>query len=75
MAVDINIGERIETERRKKNVSQSKLADSIGRTMQTVYTWEKGITSPKFSDLCEIADFLKMPLEILIFGGENNGET
>lgn len=73
--MQVNIGQRIVTERKKRNVSQTALGEAIGKSQQTIYTYEKGIYSPKFSDLCEIADFLKIPLEILIFGGENDGET
>lgn len=51
-----NIGLQIVLARTEKGLSQSELSKAIGRSRQTIYEWEKGISTPNLSDLKKIAD-------------------
>ena len=50
-----HIGEKIKELRRKKDLTQEKLAEMLGVAYQTVSKWETGITSPDLSLIVPLA--------------------
>lgn len=60
--VDIHIGERLKAIRKKKNLSQSAIANAIDVTFQQVQKYEKGKNRISASKLYALAKFLKVPM-------------
>lgn len=52
--------------RNQKNLSQQKLADILHISQQSVYKYEKGITTPDFQTLMRMADFFDTSIDYLI---------
>lgn len=69
----IYLGENLKNLRRKKNLTQEKLADFLGVSFQAVSKWERGDTYPDISMLPEIADFFKISVDELL--GVNRAEN
>lgn len=60
------IGERINYIRRKRNITQEKLAENIHVDVQTIKRYEAGTTSIKAEKLAEIAKVLEIPADYLL---------
>ena len=52
--------------RLEKNVSQVKLAESIGVSKGIVSMWETGQREPTLSSLVSLADYFGVPLDYLV---------
>lgn len=52
--------------RLEKDLSQQELANLIHSTQQSIYKYEKGITSPNLEMLTNIADFFETSVDYLI---------
>lgn len=52
--------------RNQKDLSQQKLADILHISQQSVYKYEKGITTPDFQTLMRMADFFDTSIDYLI---------
>jgi transcriptional regulator with XRE-family HTH domain len=52
--------------RKKKGLSQEKLAELLGCSRQTITRWETGSREPRVSDLLKIASVLDCTIEDLI---------
>jgi len=63
---DKTIGQRIKAARQRAGLSQSELADRMGRPYQSIGQWERDMSSPKFSSLEEVANALGISIEELI---------
>jgi len=64
-------GKRLQQLRRRAGISQEKLADSTGLTVESISNMERGIFGPKFDNLEKIARVLKVPVKALFdFGKE-----
>ena len=55
--MNINLGEKIKTLRKQKNISQEVLAQILGVTFQAVSKWETGVTLPDVTLIPAIASF------------------
>lgn len=55
-----NISAQISKERKQQNISQQKLADSIGVAKSTIGRIEAGLTTPNTSTLYKISDVLNV---------------
>ena len=64
------IGKKILELRKKNNLSQEKLAESIGVSRQTISNWELGETSPDLKQAGELSKILNISLDELV-GNEN----
>lgn len=64
----MHIGTKIRQLREERGLHVHELAQSIGRGAQTVFRWEWGRVSPKFSDLQEVARALGIDLSTLVDG-------
>ena len=64
------IGQKILELRKKNNLSQEKLAESIGVSRQTISNWELGETSPDLKQAGELSKILNISLDELV-GNEN----
>ena len=64
----IEIGKRIENERKNQNLSQEALAEMVDVTAKTIYNLEQGMTCPKSSVLIEVIHALKMDYTYAITG-------
>ncbi len=71
--MNIYLGENLKSLRRKRNLTQEKLAEFLGVSFQAVSKWERGDTYPDISMLPEIADFFKVSVDELL--GVNRAEN
>ncbi|MHB8347979.1 MAG: helix-turn-helix domain-containing protein [Acidiferrobacterales bacterium] len=67
----VQFGKRLQQLRRRAGISQEKLADAAGLTVESISNMERGIFGPKFDNLEKIARVLKVPVKVLFdFGKE-----
>ncbi len=62
------IGDRILELRKQKNISQGKLAKTLGISRQAVSKWETNQSSPDTLNLIKLADLLETDVEYLATG-------
>ena len=62
----MTLGERIKYERKKKNVSQTILADMCSVTQQAVGKWENDISEPDVDSFNILADYFNVSLDYLL---------
>lgn len=60
------IGERISEQRKRLRISQSELAERLGKSLRTVQKYESGEIDMPISVLQEISNILKVPINYLI---------
>lgn len=65
------LGDRIATERLKKNWSLEKLAKVIGVSRNTIVNWESGRTEPTAWYLRKLKNLFSLSYEYLIEGNES----
>ena len=53
-------GQRLKTLRESKNISQEQLAWGSGLDQTTVWRIENGITDPRFTTICQMAEILEV---------------
>ena len=63
------IGDRIKAIRESQNISQSELAERIGKTQQEISRWEKSRNRPTINILLQLSVGLNCTLEDLIGTG------
>lgn len=66
--MDIKIGERLQTQRKKQGLSQEELADKLGVSRQAVSKWERGDASPDTDNLIALAKIYGCTIDELING-------
>lgn len=64
----MNIGQRITTLRKEKNISQTELAGLLNVSRQAVSKWEQGLSSPDTTKLIQLAEVLGTEVEYLATG-------
>lgn len=64
----MNIGQRITTLRKEKNISQTELAGLLSVSRQAVSKWEQGLSSPDTTKLIQLAEVLGTEVEYLATG-------
>ena len=64
--MEIGICESIKKLRKKYNISQEVLADSLGITVQAISKWESDITYPETDKLIRISDLFNCSLDYLL---------
>lgn len=64
----MNVAKIIREAREKLNLNQSQLADLVGVSPQAVQQWESGATQPRGKRLNKIAEVLKLPPALMLFG-------
>lgn len=64
--IKLDYGVRIKEARKKKGMTQDKLAEIIGVTPQAISAWENGRNQPSYDVIVTIADVCGVPLEMLI---------
>ena len=65
-SLQIMIGERIAKQRKNLRISQTELAEQLGKSLRTVQKYESGEIDMSVSVLEQIADILKMPINYLM---------
>ncbi len=65
--------ERIKQLRMKTGIPQSRLAERVGVTTQTVSLWERGLRYPNDTALSKLSDFFNVHVEYLI--GESDDDS
>lgn len=60
------IGERLKILRKKKNISQQELANSLSVNAMTIVKWEKGTFTPSISHLRLLAKYFNVNIDYLI---------
>lgn len=71
---DQAIGLRMKSVRIARGLSQSQLADRLGVTFQQVQKYENGVNRMSGSRIAVIADFLKIPIAVLVTGADEINE-
>lgn len=67
----ISMGDRMRARRRKLKMSQTRLADKSGTTLQYIYQVENAIIkSPGTDTMVRIANSLRVSLDWLVYGEE-----
>lgn len=69
---DIQLGARIKAYRIEKGLTQNEFADAVGATSSAVRNWEKGRNKPNKERLRNIADFLGITVNELLYGSSEN---
>src|SRR6185312_5536472 len=64
----MNMAKIIREAREKLNLNQSQLAELVGVSPQAVQQWESGATQPRGKRLNKIAEGLKLPPALMLFG-------
>lgn len=67
-AIDMEVGRRIQLERKARGLSQSRLAEALGVTFQQVQKYEKGVNRVGAGRLQQIAALFDVPIQTF-FGG------
>ena len=62
----IEFGERLKAARTAKHMSQQSLADIIGKSLNTVGLYERGLRQPSLETLCLLADTLEVSCDYLL---------
>ncbi len=62
----IQFGERLKAARTAKHMSQQALADVIGKSLNTVGLYERGLRQPSLETLCLLADTLDVSCDYLL---------
>ena len=62
----IKFGERLKAARTAKHMSQQSLADIIGKSLNTVGLYERGLRQPSLETLCLLADTLEVSCDYLL---------
>ena len=62
----IKFGERLKAARTAKHMSQQALADIIGKSLNTVGLYERGLRQPSLETLCLLADTLEVSSDYLL---------
>jgi len=68
-----SIGRRINEYRRRRNITQEQLAETMGVTSQAVSKWENDISCPDISVLPQLADYFGVTLDLLVRGEVPSG--
>ena len=71
----MNIGDRIQTLRKLKGISQEELADKIGVSRQAVSKWESEQSTPDLVKVILLSDFFETTTDYLLKGIEPAKET
>lgn len=61
--------------RKRKNLSQKKVAEDMGISQNALCQYEKGIRNPRPELLVRFADYFGCTIDELIRGGENGNEV
>ena len=61
----VKFGERLKAARTAKHMSQQALADVIGKSLNTVGLYERGLRQPSLETLCLLADTLDVSCDYL----------
>ena len=64
----MNLGERIITLRKERDISQTELARRLNVSRQAVSKWEQGTSSPDTAKLIQLAQILETDVEYLATG-------
>ena len=62
----MSLGEQIRAQRRKKGLSQERLAEMTGVSRQAVTKWEAGQTLPSTENLFRLADIFDVSVDVLV---------
>lgn len=62
----VKFGERLKVARTAKHISQQSLADIIGKSLNTVGLYERGLCQPSLETLCLLADTLEVSCDYLL---------
>ncbi len=60
------LGEKINSLRKQRNMTQDELAEKMGVSSQAVSKWEKGLSIPDIPILIELSDFFHITLDDLL---------
>ncbi|MDE7324419.1 MAG: helix-turn-helix domain-containing protein [Lachnospiraceae bacterium] len=71
----MNIGDRIQTLRKAKGISQEELADKIGVSRQAVSKWESEQSTPDIVKIILLSDYFETTTDYLLKGIEPTKES
>lgn len=65
-------GKRLKSQRALFNISQEKLAETIGCSTQYIYQIESGKCKPSIDTLLSLSDYFGISIDYLLKGNDNN---
>lgn len=68
---DIKFPQMLRYYRQQKGLTMKQLAKEMGKTESAISRWESGDNSPKMADIIDLAGFLEVDIDLLIYGAEN----
>ncbi len=71
--MEIYLGRNIEFLRKRRSLTQTELAQHLGKRKSAISTYEKGISDPPLDTLKGLSDLFKVPLNDLIFKDIRHG--
>ena len=72
MAMIVN---QIKLLRSRMGLTQEQVAEAVGVSRQAVAKWEKGDTLPDIESCIRLADLFRVPLDALVRGIKENGDS
>ena len=72
MGTKDSVGSRVRRLRRERKLTIAELADRVGVSAPTIWSWEKGKTSPRITRIPALAESLQIAeSELILQDGEN----
>lgn len=73
--INVTIGNTLKNRRIALNIKQEDLAEQLGVTDQTVSKWERDVTEPKASQVCQLSQILKITEKEICRGTATNEQV
>ena len=73
--IDVYVGQKLRARRRALDLSQTKLATSLGLSFQQVQKYENGANRMGASRLMQVASFLKAPVDHFFDGAPGHSKV
>lgn len=73
--INMTIGNTLKDRRISLSIKQEDIAEQMGVTVQTVSKWERDLTEPKASQVCQLSQILKITEKEICRGTINNDKS
>lgn len=73
--ISMTIGNTLKDKRISLSIKQEDIAEQMGVTVQTVSKWERDLTEPKASQVCQLSQILKITEKEICRGSTTNEKS
>lgn len=73
--MNMTVGNTLKDRRISLNIKQDDIAEQMGVTVQTVSKWERDLTEPKASQVCQLSSILKITEKEICRGNTASGKS